>query len=326
MGIRTLTKWLQWVRKTPQPVDWSRYRGHRIGVDILSFMYRSKHMHETPLQTIADLISVWRIAGVEPVVVFDGKTPQEKQCTRIRRQKQKERLPEEERPRVSADERNEMKQFLYMCGVLSLNAEHEADTVLAYLARAGHISAVVSSDLDFLARGVPHLICPLLQQQKQLQLQQQQKQLQLQQQQKQQPQWEDLCLESLLQESALTYDQFVSMCVLLGCDYAPVLPTISYMSAYWAIRKGHTMEECLEREGIRTTTVWETARNILIGEQDNWCTMLSDRQRQKWADGAPSPEPEALYAFIGPDVASSLLPPPLSTEAAVIAAAAVAAA
>lgn len=299
MGIRNLNKWVS--TTTPAActaVSWSDYSGRRIGVDILSFLYRFKHIHETDavaatvavaatetataITVIAEMIRVWRAANIEPIFVFDGKTPAEKRLTSMRRRETKRR---EGVQGVSSGERNEVKQFLYMCGIMSLNAEHEADTVLAHLARTGEIAAVVSSDMDFLARGVGHLICPDA---------------------NNGSQWTDIHLERILSDADMTYTQFVGMCVLMGCDYAPAIP-ITPLVAYWTVRRGQTLTECLMRMGIRTTTAWEKAYRVLKGDDDCWETMLSERQREKWYAGPPPPEPMALDQLVGSTAASSLL-------------------
>ena len=196
-----------------------------------------------------------------------------------------------------------MKNFLYTCGVLALNAEHEADSVLAVMARTGKVAAVISSDTDFLARGIEHLILP--------------------------PatgsvpsnQWKYIHLPTLLEEAGLTHDRFIAMCVLLGCDYAPTIPTISYQSAYWIARRGDTaaaaLAAALVREGIRTTTPWESAVEILRGTRDTWDSVLAPKQREKWSAGAPPPELAALESMLealeslhpcGIVVAADLLP------------------
>ncbi len=225
------------------------------------------------LEMLASLIRALRAWGIEPLFVFDGKSPREKDGTRSARRRQRALVPESEQIRVSTDTRNEVKQLFYALGILALNAEQEADTVLAYLARTGQIAAVISADMDFLPRGVERLLIPNILTDLTT--------------------WRCACLSQLLAKSQMTYAQFVDMCVLMGCDYAPTIPTISYQSAYWRIREGRTMLEILGGEGIRTYTAWETAGILLRGEKDRWETILSEHQREKWRAGPPKPEPDA---------------------------------
>ncbi len=254
-------------------MEWEAFRGHRVGVDVLSLLYRAKTEGRNVLEMLASLIRALRAWGIEPLFVFDGKSPREKDGTRSARRRQRALVPESEQIRVSTDTRNEVKQLFYALGILALNAEQEADTVLAYLARTGQIAAVISADMDFLPRGVERLLIPNILTDLTT--------------------WRCACLSQLLAKSQMTYAQFVDMCVLMGCDYAPTIPTISYQSAYWRIREGRTMLEILGGEGIRTYTAWETAGILLRGEKDRWETILSEHQREKWRAGPPKPEPDA---------------------------------
>jgi 5'-3' exonuclease len=272
MGIRCLTRWIEWACKdTIRPVDWSSVQG-RIGVDALSLLYRAKASQKDPVEQLAAWILQMRRGGIEPVFVFDGKSPHEKERTRILRNKQRDLV--DSATYVHSDDRNRIKQFLYAAGVLFLNAEGEADSVLAYLARMNYITAVVSGDLDFLPRGVRRLILPG-------------------------DEWREINLVTLLHSSKLSYDQFVRMCVLLGTDYNPSIPTISWQSAYWSQRYGeHDIVTCLKREGIRNPSAWITAERILRGEEDRWEDILSEKQREKWEQGAPAMEENTIAEFV----------------------------
>jgi 5'-3' exonuclease len=176
-------------------------------------------------------------------------------------------------PRISTGDRLEVKQFFYARGVLALNAEQEADSVLAHLARTGELAAILTSDMDFVPRGVEWVLLPDFR--------------------ADMTQWRAVHLTALLEKAKLTYPQFVDMCVLMGCDYAPYIPTISYQSAYWLIRSGKSMLDILAAEGIRTATAWDRAVILLKGTEDRWDDLLCARQREKWAAGPPPAEPDA---------------------------------
>jgi hypothetical protein len=278
MGIRNLTRWIQWIRplNPMTPMDWQKLRDCRVGIDALSLMYKARAEGCVVLDALATLIRGLRAWGVEPVFVFDGKAPREKEGTRSARRRQKTQVAEP--VRVSTDDRNQAKQLFYVLGVLALNAEFEADSVLAYLARRGDLAAVISTDMDFLPRGIAYLIIPNTVADLTT--------------------WASVHLAEWLRAADLTYDAFVDMCVLMGCDYAPTLPTVSYQSAYWRIRGG-TLLEILASEGIRTPTAWIRAVQILRGEGDRWEDLLSPRQREKWLAGPPPAEPGHLHGLLG---------------------------
>lgn len=268
MGIPHLYRWIQWVSKTEE-VCWEQWRGKKIGVDALSFLYKMRSQ-EDRMRYVDSLVRHWRSYGIEPIFVFDGRVPKEKLGLA-----RKKREPEQNPVYVSTEDRDGVKKLLYTLGVLAVNAAAEADQVLAYAVRTGWIDAVVSSDLDYLPRGVGTLIVPT------------------------HSTWHVICLSTLLRDADMSYQAFVNLCVLLGSDYCPSIPTLSYQSIYWALRQGKTLEEILEHEGIRTMTLWWQAAAIFRGEGDCWESMLAEKQREKWAMGPPPAEPSAYTELMG---------------------------
>ncbi len=268
-------RWVNWTG-TMTVADWEPFRGKRIGVDILSLLYKARTEAHQLFRMLADIIGQVRALGAEPVFIFDGRSPREKDGTRSARRRHRSRVAAEtdaEQPRISTGDRLEVKQFFYAMGVLAINAEQEADSVLAHLARTGELAAIVTSDMDFVPRGVEWVLLPDFQTPVAA--------------------WRAIRLSALLEKTKLTYPQFVDMCVLMGCDYAPYIPTISYQSAYWLIRSGKSMLDILGGEGVRTATAWERSATLLKGTEDTWENLVSERQREKWAAGAPAPEPDA---------------------------------
>lgn len=261
MGIQKLNKWIRMITHD-QCVSWESLKGKRIGVDALGFLYKANEEHISDCLLIANLIAFWRSREIEPIFVFDGRIPLEKRGTCSRRKRIKDCLPEEKQIYVSPQDRNRVKQLLYASGVLFLNATEEADTVLALLMRKGDISAVVSQDLDFLARGCERLLVPSADCQE----------------------WREIRLSRILEKSCLTYDEFVSMCVLLGSDYCPSVPSLSLTTIANRIKR-EGLEPLLAREGIRNPSLWKRAYEILKGERDTWDSVLVEKQREKW--GSP---------------------------------------
>ncbi len=271
MGIPHLSKWVQWVSK-PQTICWNQWYGKHVGVDALSFMYREKDQ-TARIRQVYTLVQQWRSVGVEPIFVFDGRVPQEKCCKRPRFPTTTQSAPVV----VNTMDRDGVKQLLYTMGVLAVNAAAEADQVLAYAARNGWIDAVVSTDLDYLPRGVGTLVIPTG---------------------SNIHEWREISLPRLLVDADMSYQSFVHLCVLLGSDYCPSIPTLSYQSIYWALKGGSTWEEIVRREGVRTTILWERAIRIFMGEEDRWEDMLAPKQREKWSRGPPPAEPTALAEIL----------------------------
>jgi flap endonuclease-1 len=247
-----------------------------------------------------------RRAGITPVVVFDGRPPQAKaavvEARRVVRQTAQREMAEiradlvehekdlterekgdrerrladlqKKAPTVSSGEKDALKQFLYAAGVLFLTANGEADDVLAFLARAGFLSAVVSTDMDMLTRGIPSLVVPETNDATTL---------------------SELRLDAVLGTLNVSYNQFVDACVLMGSDYAAkswrgMEPAAALAAARrgvdWGIQdvSGAVCDSLVE------------GRRMLVGAGVVWETLLGEKQREKWVAGAPAREPANLTA------------------------------
>jgi len=258
MGIQKLNKWIRWV-SDDQPVCWKSLSGQKIGIDALGFLYKANEDHVSDCLVVAKLIAFWRSHQIEPIFVFDGRIPVEKQGTCMKRRQRKEYLPVEKQVYVTSEDRNRVKQLLYACGVTFLNANEEADSVLALLLRQGSIAAIVSQDLDFLARGCERVLVPA----------------------GDPSTWRDLHLSKLLEASQMTYDQFLTMCVLLGSDYCPSIPSLRIETLMKRVQV-EPLSSLLAKEGIRNPTLWFRAMSLLRGEKDTWESVLTEKQQEKW--------------------------------------------
>jgi 5'-3' exonuclease len=297
MGIRGLSGYLKW--KTPsvrRNIQWGHHAGERWAIDCSCILYRARAVGLQPITVIASLLVRMRAAHIVPIIVFDGKPPvvksdtiEQRKAVRddairemndLRIELETESLSDADRaekeirvselqaraPQVSSRDRDDIKKFLYSAGVLFLSSSGEADDVLAFMARAGYIQAVISSDMDMLARGVPLLIIPETNDATVL---------------------TEIRLGDVLHELRLTYTQFVSACVLMGSDYSPVdIKTIEPRFAVEAVRRGEAHDLRLER-----------AADILQGNDARWETLMTETQQKKWEDGAPAIEPENLDIF-----------------------------
>ena len=308
MGIRGLTGWIRWAAsETIRTPNWSTLRGKKVGIDILGFLYKSKSRGECPLVYLAKMIARFKHLGIIPVMVFDGKPPSEKKVAL--RQRTDARVQSEHKIHnlehditsvtmsayqksiielevsrlrkdscyLTSEERDVSKQLFYACGVLSLNASGEADNVLAYFAKHGYVDAVISNDMDLLARGVENLYVPDLYTLPGDTIG-----------------WSCYSLSKIISTVSLSYTQFVEMCVLMGCDYTAGYRSIPHRSAYWAIKYKGTMTRILESLDVTCTLVYEKAVEMLSGALDEPTTILGEKQWEKWYAGPPATEPGYL--------------------------------
>lgn len=309
MGIRGLTGWIRWAAKqTIRTPQWEEWRGKTIGIDILGFLYTAKARQQCPFLYIGKLIATCKKYEIRPIPIFDGKPPEEKreallQRSRLRHESDTKRtslttelesltMSESQRETIecevrklqkrtcylTSDERDQAKKLFYACGILSLNASGEADNVLAYLVKRGCIDAVMSNDLDLLARGVETLLVPEYVLSDDV------------------PKWTQYTLSDILHSVQLDYNQFLEMCVLMGCDYTVGQYSIPYKSAFWAIKYRGSIEKTLETVGV-DTAVYKKAIQILRGDQETKESLMGEKQWEKWASGSPVCEPDVLQSL-----------------------------
>ena len=270
-------------------------------------MYRARAENLSPSTVMASLLVRCRRAGVTPVVIFDGRPPAVKADTLDQRKVQRvaaqkemadikaelkegaavltelQRADKEHRctvlqkkaPQVTHNDKDELKKFLYAAGVLFITPNGEADDALAYLCRTGEIDAVVSTDMDMLARGVPLLVVPETADASVLTV---------------------ITTATVLDGLRLTYTQFVDACMLMGSDYSGKgWHSMPPAAAVDAARRG-VVWSAIDVSGTVCDTMERGAR-LLRGEGVMWTAMLGEKQVEKWAAGAPPRELDALVSI-----------------------------
>ena len=291
MGVRGLPGFLAraspTLRSTP---SWKELEGKTLGIDVLGLLYKAKAMNQSIFAYLGRFVLACRAHAITPVFVFDGKPPEEKRGTLQARATQRRNAiehtsdskawtPRVASPYLTSEERDQAKQLLYACGVMSLNASGEADFVLAHFSKRGHFAAVISNDFDLLARGVTNLLVP-------------------------EPYalpgdesgWASYHLPTILRTIELTYTQFLDMCVLMGCDYTSGQSHLIYKTAYWAIRFRGTLEDIAAPQDL---PAYKKAKELLSGVFDTQESLMGEKQWDKWIAGTPPIEREALTSFRG---------------------------
>lgn len=300
MGIRGLANFLKWrVPSARRAAVLTGRSGQRWAVDCSCLMYRARGAGLSIVTVMAGIIVRLRAAGIEPIFVFDGRPPVAKSPVTDRRREERataraevaaaaaaiaekpdmsemERAEHEIRaaaataraPTVGRTDRDRLKQFLYAVGALFVTPHGEADDLLALLARSGAVSAVISTDMDMLARGVECLVVPEVPDASVL---------------------TEFSLGAVLTGLRLTYRQFVDACALMGSDYS--------------VAGGVRYEPAVAVEAARRG-VWDISgaefdvgTGLLRGEGVTLESLLAENQLEKWAAGAPVRELEALATF-----------------------------
>jgi len=291
MGVPGLLGWIQCLyRGTPATVpNWSAYKGKKIGIDILGFLYRAKSRRHSTVLYIARLIAAFRRCDMIPIPIFDGRPPQEKQPLLDERASQRLATTQRNLMEVqqtvtnhtyfTGEERELIKQICYICGVSPLNASGEADNVLAYLSKKGEIAAVISHDMDLLVRGVEQVWVP-----ESYALPGDTEG------------WNSYSCSALCERASLSYTQFVTMSVLMGCDYTHGLLRVHYRAAY-ALAKTYSLETILEQKGCRDATPYKNAVTLFEGVLDTPETLMNERQWAKLQNTTEEPEWVTLFSL-----------------------------
>ena len=279
MGIRGLEKYVKQRAATAYTIVSPCTKIETWAIDCSCIMYRARSASLQPVTVFAALIVKLRSLHVEPVVIFDGRPPAVKTAAIEERRAQRETIQHEidtldptihageiaalqrKIPNVTASDKDAVKQLLYAAGVLFINASGEADDLIAALYRKGDITAVVSTDMDMLPRGIGRLIVP------------------------ETPDASILTcihLDRILSALSLTYDQFVTACIMMGTDY-----TGRSLNPYQAVLAA----------ARPTATPESPEARLLKGEGVEWSSLLSPAQEEKRVAGAPPTEPAVLTAF-----------------------------
>jgi flap endonuclease-1 len=297
MGIRGLAGFIRWrIPSARRPVQWKDHSGERWAVDCSCILYRARAANLSVLTVVAGLIVRLRQAGIEPVFIFDGRTPAVKTETVDRRREVRAAIKEEiatikaeidaapdalgaiakevrvtelqsKVPQITSRDRDDVKKLLYAAGVLFVTAVGEADDLLGFLARTGQVAAVVSTDMDMLARGVRVLVQPETPDTTVL---------------------TELSLDKILMGLDLSYTQFVDACMLMGSDYTPQeITTIPPQMAVTAV----------QRMSAPMNSAIISGAALLRGDGVTWDKLLVALQREKWATGAPAVEVTPLHAY-----------------------------
>lgn len=130
---------------------------------------------------------------------------------------------------VSKDKYDDLVALFNHLGVTWLQAKGEADFLLGSLYSGGYIDGVISEDCDMLTHGIGHLVrtrIPNLRRQGLASV---------------------YTLSTLLEESGLTQDQYIDLCILAGCDYHGKITGIALLTGYKLLTTEGSVSKIVEQ-------------------------------------------------------------------------------
>ncbi|EQB62347.1 flap endonuclease-1 [Vairimorpha apis BRL 01] len=264
MGIKNLSQLLKvHCKKSIKERPISYYSNKKIAIDASMFIYQfliavradgSALMGEDSITS--HLVGLFyrniRLVdnGIIPVYVFDGKPPEIKMFELKKRTEKREKADEEykkaelaedkvlmekhekRRIKVNMDHVNECKKLLDLMGMPYVTAPSEAEAFCAYLCKKKYVHGVATEDMDALTFGSPILLRNFTAAQN--------KKLPI----------VEYNLESILKELEINMNEFIDLCIILGCDYCDSLKNIGIKRGINLIKKYKTLEKILEYENV----------------------------------------------------------------------------
>ncbi|GAB1602826.1 flap endonuclease 1-like [Argonauta hians] len=261
MGIHGLTKLLGDNAPTSlKDNEIKNYFGRKIAIDASMSIYQfliavrqdGSNLTNESGETTSHLMGIFYRTirmiehGIKPVYVFDGKPPDMKSGELEKRKEKREEaqkaLEKAEEigdtesaekfnrrlVKVTKEHNQECKQLLTLMGIPYIDAPGEAEAQCAALVKSGKVYATGTEDMDALTFGSSVLLRHLtFSEARKMPI-------------------KEIHLNKILEELDLTQDEFVDLCILLGCDYCDSIRGIGPKRAIELIKQHKTIESILE--------------------------------------------------------------------------------
>ena len=228
MGIKNMLKFLKThYPNTIQFINDDNFNKKKIAIDISILLYQViiaiRNSGADMINNQGDISS--HILGlfnktinllkmnIIPVYVFDGKPPEFKiktinsrrEIKKRAQQKLGETLNDEDKIKyfkktvhISKKQIDECIELLDLMGIPYIIAPEEADSQCAELVKSGLVDGVLTEDMDIMAFGANKIYRNLTSYKKENMV---------------------ITMDNVLSSLKLTYEQFVELCLLFGCDY-----------------------------------------------------------------------------------------------------------
>lgn len=223
MGIKELGKL---IRPLTRNILISDFAGKKFTLDVSNYMYIYFNSFDSKIIAILKMIELFihfKKFDVELIFVFDGKAPEEKEEERERR-----RLTVSDKINIPKKEDFEfLKKISGIIGIKCMESFGEAEMLTSALYDNGLIFGTISRDTDHFVYGVNCMITKVSTVKDTV---------------------ECIFLSDILDYLKLDFNQFISMCILSGCDYSFRVRGIGIKKAIEMIRKYGTLEKFLEEE------------------------------------------------------------------------------
>jgi len=257
MGIKNLLKFLNTYPELVEDKDITDFTGKKIAIDISILLYQvvisvrnsGADLINKKGEITSHVLGLFNKTvkllnkGIIPVYVFDGKPPDIKRkvldLRKNIRKKAEEKLAlaetNEEKIKyfkrsviITRKQLDDCRELLDFMGVPYINAPEEADSQCAWLAKNGHVDAVLTEDMDILTFGSPYIIRNLTSF-------------------KRNP--VEISLSKIKTKFDWTHKQFIEFCILLGCDYCEHITDTNCFEMFDIFQESKNIDEVLKKLG-----------------------------------------------------------------------------
>ncbi|XP_064467089.1 flap endonuclease 1-like [Ornithodoros turicata] len=233
--------------------------------------------------------------GIKPVYVFDGKPPDMKSSELEKRQERREAAEKELKKaeeegiqddinkfskrlvKVTRQHNEDCKKLLGLMGVPYINAPCEAEAQCAELVKGGKVYGTATEDMDGLTFGTDILLRHMTYSEA-----------------RKMP-IKEFNLQKTLNGLELSREEFVDLCILLGCDYCESIRGIGPKRAVELIKQHKTIEKIVENIDTKKFTVpedwpFKKARQLFLEPE----VTPADDVQLKWTE----PDEDGLVKFL----------------------------
>ncbi|RCI04131.1 Elongation of fatty acids protein 2 [Rhizopus stolonifer] len=289
MGIHGLARLIS--EQAPEAIksnEIKSYFGRKIAIDasmcIYQFMIAVRQQDGQVLQnengeTTSHLMGMFyrtvRMVdnGIKPVYVFDGKPPTLKSGELAKRKARKEEAEKKmteanevgtaedvarytkRTVKVTREHNDECKRLLKAMGIPYVEAPCEAEAQCAELAKGGKVFAAASEDMDTMTFRTPVLLRHLTYSEARKMA------------------IEEVRLDKALEGMGIDQNQFIDLCILLGCDYTESIRGVGPKSGFNLIKEHKTIDEALKhlnpklKAGIPVDWNYAEARELFVNPE-----------------------------------------------------------
>ena len=300
MGIKNLTSFL--LEHCPEAIRQSHlsdFKGSKCAIDVSIFLYKFKYKGNKLIPKFFEQINRLRINDIIPIYIFDGVPPEQKSDVINNRKNKliykKNKIDELKKELEETEDQtkiNEIKskiysldtkiisitkddiyQVKYLFDILNIKyiqANGEADLLCSNLCKNNIVEFVISEDMDLLTSGTKLLVRDFNINNNKITL---------------------YNLKTILTKLELSYEKWVELCIMFGCDYLKRINGIGPKKSLKYIRNCDNINEILNNL---------KSNNICVNEkylEDFNCSknIFMNYDIQYWYDSNISIKIDALF-------------------------------